>query len=171
MNKPVTSTLEAPTAVQKKFTNWLAFGKAGLAPVRVKCQAYPRGGPYRDMSCHTNIPINIPTIQTHVTGCQGEFMLFVRTTDNPKASVMWGDLDASVLEAQDLRCAACDAIVRFHPTAMLPHCRPHRGMTRQAYQELQRACPKATGFFNVKLGSGQSPQTTEDGDEFESSDE
>jgi len=166
MSKPVTSTIEAPTTANKKFTSWLSFGKAGLAPVRIKCQSYPKGGPYRDLSCHTNIPIKLETIQKHVGGCQGEFMLFVRTTDNPKASTLWSDLDTSPLEARDFRCAACDATVRFHPTAMLPHCRPHRGMTRQAYQELQRSCPKATGFFNVVMGSGQTETTTEDGDEF-----
>lgn len=172
---PPTIGAEATPAVavkeKKSYTNWEAFAKAGLVPVRVECQAY-QPVHQRDRSCHTRLALNttIPqTLTNHIGHEHGAgFMFSLRATDG-KESPLWAQMSDADMEAQDFRCAACNAVLRFHPTSIMPHMKAHRGNTRQAYQELQRGCPRATGFFNLTLGAGQADISVEDMDEFDDS--
>lgn len=150
---------------QKTHTNWDALTKAALRPVTIYCQQYQlqRGQTYRDLSCHSRLPIkDAQPMEAHTAGDHGGgFLLCVKQSEG-KASTVWADLANREMEAHDFRCAVCDKQVRLHPTNLAPHLRPHAGMTRQAYGELSRNHPQATGFFNVLLKRKQAPMPNDD---------
>lgn len=172
----VSQAAPVPTAPkQKTHTDWSALTKAALRPLTVYCQQYQlqRGQTYRDMSCHSRLSIKDGhAMEAHTAGEHGGgFMLCVKQSEG-KASLIWADLADREMEAHDFRCAVCDKAVRLHPTNLAPHLKPHAGMTRQAYGELARNHPGATGFFNVVLRKKAMPilQDEEVAEDFQSED-
>ena len=139
-------------------TNWKAFQDAGLVPVAIECQAYPPTH-LNDTSCHSKLLFNAETLKAHCLAEHGgAYQFYLRKTDGRPAK-LWDDLMVSGLEAQDFRCSACNAILRFHPTSFLAHLKGHRGNTRQSYAEIIRRHPKAIGCLNVTV-SASSGQVT-----------
>lgn len=150
----------------KTYTNWNALANAHLHPVTIKCQAYQ---PFHasDPSCHGRLKLDAATLRRHTESeHSGGFQFILRRSEAGKIHPIWAELIKEGLEAQDFRCAVCDKQIRFHPTAMTEHMKPHRGMTRQSYSVLQRDNPPATTFFNITLGLKR-PEVTEDQDEFD----
>lgn len=156
----------APAAVvSKTYTNWNALTIAGLRPTMIECQAY-RPALRGDNSCHTRLLPKGDSFINHIGHDHGGgFRLSLRKSDG-KASPLWAEIGELGLEAHDFRCAACGAEVRFHPTSIMQHMKPHQGMTKQAYQQLARSSPGAVGFFNVFLKKGRPEQALTDADEF-----
>lgn len=161
--KPAPS--EAPiAATPKTFTNWDALNVARLKLVVLTCARY-RGGQLPEPSCHTRLPHSVGTIKAHIAAEHGgTFRLAVRQSD-AKSSKLWSELAEAGLESHDFRCDVCDAVVRLHPSAILPHLKPHKGKTRMSYSEMTRNNPSATGMFGVTFASGRAEQTLEDEDE------
>lgn len=155
----------------RSYTQWDSFGKAGLIPTSVRCQGYWRGTAFQDTACHSNLPkASAELMARHCMAEHGsQFELWLRKTDG-KASPLWAELGANAVEASDFRCAVCDAQVRFHPTAILSHCRPHNGKTKRLYQHMIALKPGAIGCFQLTLGAARSEETLEDSDEFNSTD-
>lgn len=153
-------------ATGRTSTNWKAFQDAGLVPVAIECQVYPPTH-QNDFSCHTKLLFEADTLKRHLQGEHGgAYCIYLRKTDGRPAK-LWEDLMNSGLEAQDFRCGACSAILRFHPTSMANHLKGHRGNTRQSYAEIIRRHPKSIGMFQVTV-SDTAVQQTEDLDEYES---
>lgn len=153
----------------KTYTNWNAFNLAKLRPVMVVCQGY-RPAMRQDFSCHTRLIPSGETLSKHIAHDHGGgFRLSLRRSDS-KASPLWDDIADQGLEAHDFRCAACNAELRFHPTSLAPHSKPHSGMNRQSYAELARLAPGATLFINVLLKKGRPEAGLTDEDEFEDND-
>lgn len=159
--KPVIASLDAlPEASQdpsldtpSTFTDWQAFAKAGLVPVGVACQAYAPTH-RNDTSCHSYLRYTAETLRRHTEGGHGgAFQFYLKRTDSTKPSKLWKELAESGLEAYDLRCDICDATLRFHPSSILPHCKPHRGKLskNQDYPIMKSAQSKAEGKFNVTV--------------------
>lgn len=157
-----------PVAVSKTpttFTNWNALTIAGLRPTMIECQAY-RPALRGDNSCHTRLLPKGESFSNHIAHEHGGgFRLSLRRSDG-KASPLWAEIAELGLEAHDFRCAACGAEVRFHPTSIMQHMKPHQGMTKQAYHQLARSAPGAVGFFNVLIKKGRPEQALTDADEF-----
>lgn len=145
------------------YTNWDAFAKIGLVPVALECHAY-KPVHLSDFSCHTRLKFDSETLKRHMVGEHGGAYLFALRSSDGKISPLWKDLAASGLEAQDFRCEVCDAVLRFHPSSIAQHNKPHRGKTRMAYRQLSDTYAKATGFFSMTLGA-QRPEV-EDSEEF-----
>lgn len=161
----------APNESQPKtYTNWSAFAKAGLKPVGIVCKAY-RPLFRSDFSCHTRLIAKAESLVSHALnepqghGHGGGFLFAFKKTDSNKPVQLWEDIQNQGLECVDLRCAVCNANLRFHPTSFNPHLRNHNGMTKKAYDELQGQFPGSIGFFSMKL-SKERPENLEDADEF-----
>lgn len=154
--KPVTSTTEAQPLAEKSktFTNWRAFGDAHLAPETLFCQAY-KPIHLSDMSCHTKLLFKAETLKRHIEAEHGAgFQFLVRNTDG-KVSPFWADMENLGLEAHDFRCDVCDQELRFNPTTILRHLRPHAGKTRKS---------RPGGMFNLTLGFSKPDTSESDGD-------
>jgi len=159
----------ASAPVSKTYTNWNAFNILGLRPVMIQCQAY---WPMQrsDFSCHTRLLPKGESFSVHIGHDHGGgFRLSVRKSDN-KPSEVWNQIQELALEAHDFRCAVCNAELRFHPTSVNQHLRPHQGMTKGLYQEMQRLAPGAIGFFNITLSKGRPEVALDDTDEFSQDD-
>ncbi len=156
----------AVTAKPKSFTNWDALNGAKLKPVAMICQEYR--GRRADFSCHTKLPFSASIIKNHISAEHGGGFKFAVRQSDSKPSKLWNEIAEAGLEAHDFRCDVCDAVVRFHPSAIIPHLKPHRGKSKQAYQEMTRNNPGAVGMFDVQfaVGGPTSEQMVEDEDEF-----
>lgn len=147
-------TASAVAPASKTYTNWKAFEQAKLVPTTIKCEGY-RPVFMHDGSCHTNLLPNAATLKRHIENDHGGgFRFFVKTTEG-KPHPIWAELEAMGLEAHDFRCETCDKTLRFHPSSIIPHLKPHSGKTRRVY-------PGAT--FNMVLSLAK-PEAVLDEDE------
>lgn len=134
--KEAALAVETPQVVEKKkgsYTQWEAFAKAKLVPASVECSGYHpifRGD--ASQHCHTKFPQTLENIERHTKSCAGGFLFKLKSTDG-KVSPLWAELQNSNLESYDFRCDNCDAQLRFHPSSILPHMKPHGGKTRRVY--------------------------------------
>ena len=148
----------------KTYTNWEALN--GFSLYALKCEGY-RPIHARNEGCHSALAkIDADTIKRHIAGEHGGgFAFYLQKASNKNSQAIWGDLTTSGLEAQDFRCGCCNAPVRFHPTSLLQHLKPHRGSTKQAYREITSERPGCLGMFYVTLGEARPESTVEDGEE------
>ena len=136
-------SLETQSPETKSLTQWDAFTKAKLVPTQFECTGYfPIHRGEAALHCHTKFPFKAENVKRHVASCAGGFQFKVKTTDG-KPSPFWAELQDAGLESYDFRCDVCDAQLRFHPSSILPHLKPHSGKTRRVF-------PGA--IFNVTIG-------------------
>ena len=156
--------------LQKSYTDWEALDKCGLVPVALDCQAYqPFHG--HDHSCHTHLRFTAETIKRHVEGDHGGgFQVYVRRSDG-KPSPLWKALAEAGLEAVDFRCDICQSRpadgLRFHPSSILQHIKPHRGKLakNQDYNIMKGLQPKAEGKLSFTIRGSKPVQVEEDEDQ------
>lgn len=141
-----TTSPEVVTPTKKKtYTNWKAFEQMKLVPTSIKCEGY-RPVFLADMSCHSHMQFKASTIASHIDGEHGGgFRFFLKTTDG-KPHPIWQELEDAGLEAHDFRCEICDAQLRFAPSSIAAHLKPHSGKTR-------RVLPG--GVLNLLIGKGK----------------
>ena len=159
MSEPkATSVAKSPeTAKSKTFTNWRAFAQSKLVPVTISCDAY-KPVHLADMSCHTKLLIKGESIQKHIGHEHGGGFNFQLKVTEGKPSNFWQELEDMSLEAHDFRCDNCDKILRFHPSSIIPHMKPHGGKTRRVWPG---------GRFNITISTGRPEQALSEEDEYE----
>lgn len=124
-------TEEVSVSERKTVTNWAVFDKAGLVPVRIKCDGYLGGHP-SDLSCHSNILTTSESVQHHMKPEHGGgwFHFRLRSTDAKGKATIWRDLSQAGVEISHLYCPHCRREVEMTPREILFHLNPHPGANR-----------------------------------------
>lgn len=111
------------------FTNWAAFVKAGLVPKEIVCNAY-KPTHMVDMSCHSRLLLNAPSMIKHVEAEHGGgFLVTLQKSETEWPG--WKEFSQSGMELQELRCNHCGHELPVSPQQIIRHMKSHGGENRR----------------------------------------